>query len=281
MSESLSPKTEKIYGIDLSGSSTKKTAVVMATTDGGCHVTLTIIRDHPLKKTDEKESKKYFKEILRDSSKVYIDAPMDVQGLPYIRNIFHSCGYTWQFTKRPVDQAYNGLPPFADKIGAIVTRLMYYLYDENQDHAVPIYRGFEKYKNLYETYPAGTLRQLGIYQNYKNGRVILDSNGWHPEDAENHHVALCGLANALFRNAGTRDTLKITEDEFDAMICAVTGLLDDGSKLTGNALQQEIHNRLRKKKYKLGLRDCLPPTRYELINDLSKIHGWKFTVLEG
>jgi len=25
----------------------------------------------------------------------------------------------------------------------------------------------------------------------------------------------------------------------------------------------------------------LPPTRYELINDLSKIHGWKFTVLEG
>ncbi|OUM86321.1 MAG: hypothetical protein BAA01_09855 [Bacillus thermozeamaize] len=288
MAGNITRKIRKAYGIDLAGFTSTKTAIVEAVKDDNGRVTLKIIKNHPLNSEDLIKSKEYFLKLLEDPAvKVYIDAPMDLQGLPF--DHLNSFRFPWQLTYRPVDKAYNGLPPFADKIGAVVSRFMYCLHDKDTDKSDPRH-AFEKYENLFETYPAGSLKQLadtlrqpGIdknYKNYKKGKVDLDSDGWKPAGQSTKDESLCNIAKALFAQAVAKEKLTINDDEFDAMICAVTGLLDRGSKLTEDGLQKAIYDKLEKKYKELSFEDCSPPKRYELINSLEELRRWEITIME-
>lgn len=268
---------------------------------------------------------------------IYIDSPVDVQKLPF--DILQSFRYKWQLTHRPIDFAYGGLPPFADKIGFIVVRLKHYIHKIDVD----------KFENLFETYPAGSMRQLKILGNeelnrepkYKNSLVYINENGWSidcPDEFIDNYLHECKMTNnikikekfirllngadaselesasinslfsnenhflkirnaikhemsgnnelfvishKIFADARSEETLRVTDDEFDAMICAITGLLNN-SKLSGEELRKKIKDRITDK-MKGSFQDADsnsydPPERYVLINDLSEIKNMKFII---
>ena len=223
-------KTVSAYGVDLAGYSSKgksQVAKVSSFENGvGRYLAAKIIPTTLLQgyKGDENladaiaRDVKVFSQLISNGGICAVDVPIDLQGL----NEFSSQNKThiWEATKRPIDYLLGALPPLADRIGAVVTRMQL------------IMKHFpnELGRSIFETYPAGTLAFLGKKQQYKDSKAIWQGSKWVPKKEEQK-----GLANMLndLDFIGV-DGQQITDDQFDAIISAIPLLCQP--RLMGPAL---------------------------------------------
>lgn len=216
------------YGLDLAGYSTGKSGLARATFDGATELSVVLYRNHPFgEKLEGWEAVGSLVErerrLLTCLRPLYLDVPIDLQGLPNPADV----RFAWQLTKRPVDFAFNALPPLADRLGSPVARLAHLLGAERSALGA----------GLYETYPAASLiPMLGTKPSYKGTTAKWMDRRW---------IGDGGLADILRTLRAESDgDVVVNDDHFDAAICAITGVLPEEYLLQGPALEAEIRRRL-------------------------------------
>lgn len=227
----------KAYGLDLAGYSTKGSALAKAERTGES-ITVTIMRGNVFANqaagTDNLAAASNpevneLKRLMKDAP-VYVDVPIDLQGLPAPTDATKVA----DLTKRPIDQALGALPPLADKIGSYVARMQHLRRRLTAD------LGRDPLgDDLFETYPAASLKQSGHSSEGYKGTAVFASGMWAGEPAEGEaeqkkNNKLADLLNALKWTASAG--LKLIHDEFDAALCAITGV---GQRIEGRDLAQE------------------------------------------
>lgn len=259
------------YGIDLSGfSQAKKTSVVRATRLPSGVIQACVVDSawrqtraghQPLATWCAMVRREMARWVADGASKIVVDVPIDLQelldsyGQPPVGTPF-----PWMLTRRPVDRALSALPPLADKIGATVTRWRT-AWDPER-----LVLG----ETLEETYPAGSLKWLGLPSTGYKGQVAA----YDPEDgAWSGHEQLSDLFSSLGVHA-PRFTV-FSDDDFDGLMCALCGL-GPGFRLEGEALAdwaRELVGNL------AGMPDPISiPTGYVLLDiDLDELPRIVFT----
>jgi hypothetical protein len=186
------------FGIDLAGYTTGKTSLAVIEIEGSA-ATATLLRGSAL--SVKRETGDVLKEILSQEvavlrrclaiGPVAVDIPIDFQDLANAER----AEYIWQLTLRPIDRAVKAMPAFADRIGAPVARFAAIMREGDFGGLLG--------QNLFEAYPAGTLKKLKINAGrYKGPRGMKAL------------ISLC-------------KTLKIephveSDHDIDAIICAIT-----------------------------------------------------------
>ncbi len=186
------------FGIDLAGYTTGKTSLAVVEI-AGRRAKATLLRGSAL--SVKRASSAALKEILRQEAAVLrrclaigpvaVDIPIDLQDL----NNPDRAEYVWQLTLRPIDRAVRAMPPLADRIGAPAARFAAIMRAGR-------FAGLLG-KTLFEAYPAGTLKTLKVKAgSYKGASGVL---------------ALRSLCGALKVEPHVD-----SDDDFDAIICAIT-----------------------------------------------------------
>ncbi len=248
------------FGLDLAGYSSGRSSLVRASRDVEGKVKATVYRGHAFSKKPARgkpldpivqQEARLLAACLRHAS-LYADVPIDLQRLPCPGRET----YAWQLVKRPVDFAFEALPPLADRIGSVVARFRNVLRFHLEDHTDPLGR------NLYETYPAGSLRLMGLphkgYKDKKN-RITFEAGSWAGSGPKGEVLAC--IASGL-RMTGAADQY-LTHDELDAVICALTGVVDDICLCHGKRLETTISRHIDD-----GQVEPAPPRAYVLMRRL-------------
>lgn len=250
------------FGLDLGGYSAGGSALVCATRRIPTEVQITVYRGHafskkpgrgtPLAPIVEKEVELLAACLRR--APLYADVPIDLQGLPCPGGEV----YAWQLVKRPVDFAFGALPPLADRIGAVVARFRNILRSLPSDWGEPLG------SRLYEAYPAASLRLLGLpHKGYKDeGKTILfEDGGWVGSGPRGK--VLAGIARELGMTADPGG--RLNHDEFDAVLCALAGLVDPACLCQGEDLKAVISREVAYERI-----DSSPPRGYVLVRRMPK-----------
>ncbi len=259
---SSAPKDRKrtAFGLDLGGYSGGGSALVRSTRRIPTEVRATVYRGHAFSKKPNRgepfapivEKEVQLLAACLRRAPVYADVPIDLQGLPAPGGAV----YAWQLVKRPADFAFGGLPPLADRIGSVVARFRNVLRLLSQDHPDPLG------SRLYETYPASSLRLLGLphkgYKGEKN-RITYKNGTWVGSGPKGN--ALARIANELRMMGAYGESLN--HDELDAVLCALTGVVDRGCLLQGGELETAISEKVADDRI-----DPAPPKAYALIKHL-------------
>ncbi len=174
--------------------------------------------------------------------RLFVDVPIDLQGLPCPVNPT----YIWQLTNRPVDEAFNGLSPLADRLGSCVSRFLCIL--QKLDKRFLTNSEFLG-KKLFETYPAASLENINLNSvKYKGGEgAQYNGSAWrgisNKDKQKDKDKKLAKLLNDLDWKASPYT--KLNDDEFDAALCAVIGVLPENEYwLQGVELNNTINNKL-------------------------------------
>ncbi len=244
------------FGLDLGGYSTGGSALARASR-GPSEVEITVYRSHAFTKKPRKgvpflnvvaEETELLAACLQRAS-LYVDVPIDLQGLPCPGGEV----FAWQLVKRPVDQAFGALPPLADRIGSVVARFSNLLRVVRVNHSEQLGH------RLYETYPAGSLRLLGLpYEGYKekNNRITFDRRGWVGYGPKSERLVEIAEGLGLVARPGER----LNHDELDAVICALTGIAEEMHLLRGDDLKHVVFKKLLNQQV-----DPTPPKGYALL----------------
>jgi len=249
------------FGLDIAGYSTGKSALARAVLAEDGVVDLTVYAGHVFSRRPKRG---HFEEHVREEvavlrgclalGKVMVDCPIDLQELPTPPRVTEP----WHLVKRPVDHALGGMPPLADRIGAPAARMNHLWRLVSAEAGDPLG------SSLFETYPAGSLRLLGLpHRKYKDGdgAVTCREGRWGD-------TTLGTIATALGFEG--EDGLRLSHDEVDAAVCALTGIFEGDYRLQERALEETIAERLSAKKRRKG-RDASParpPRGYVLLKDL-------------
>ena len=260
-SSSVSEDREKTaFGLDLGGYSAGGSALARATRRNPTEVQATVYRGHafskkpgmgkPLAPIVEKEVE--FLAACLQRATLYADVPIDLQGLPCPGGEV----YAWQLVKLPVDFAFGALPPLADRIGSVVARFRNVLRLLSQDQPDPL--GVR----LHETYPASSLRLLELphkgYKDEKN-QITFEGDTWLGRGAKGE--VLARIANEL-RMTGAHNE-RLSHDELDAVLCALTGVVDRSCLLQEKELETAISEKVGDDRV-----DPTPPKAYVLMRRL-------------
>ncbi|MEQ8405529.1 MAG: DUF429 domain-containing protein [Oceanicaulis sp.] len=238
------------FGLDIAGYSGGKSSLAMVNIESA---QATILKDHSFLRKVKGEATASVPlgadvETLTRCLKigpVAIDVPIDLQGLP----VTPTSRFVWGMTARPVDRFFGGLAPLADKIGAPVARIANTLRAGNLSSRVG--------EDLLETYPAACLQLLSLeYSGYKGTSASWAEGTWFsskPVSAK--------LLNDL--RIVAEGPIELTDDDIDAILCAIVAAAPDASKLYGSELADRIASGL-----------CLPhgeapePAGYQLLKTL-------------
>lgn len=162
----------------------------------------------------------------REVGALIVDTPVKLQGLPNPANVY----FTWELVKRPVDYAFDALSPLANLIGAPVARF------QNLLSALREEAGSEEVNEVLETYPAATLKLLGLWQSGYGSQPMRFTNGrWEGG-------SLADIANNLGMVGEEGDDFN--GDEFDAALCAITGVVAEDKLLRGHELADSVRRRI-------------------------------------
>jgi Protein of unknown function (DUF429) len=133
---------------------------------------------------------------------VAVDIPIDLQGLPFAPRARE----IWELTKRPIDKKLRAMAPFADRIGAPVSRFA----------AIMVHAKFGKVlgERLFETYPTAIWQKLGIIAGEYKSR--------QKERAKARKEACIALCSKLRIEPSLKN-----DDDIDAVICAVTAIASE------------------------------------------------------
>jgi hypothetical protein len=222
------------YGIDLSGYSSGKTVVAELTRggDGGIGVRLdywSLSRKFRGKDRLQEALAKDVEGIRtlleNPLSRIGVDIPLDLQGL----DTFSPGGqFVWALTRRPIDHALGAMPPLADRIGAPVARFQALLKAAGLEGEVG--------RRIYETYPSGSLKLMGLeHRGYKGQRVLWEGSGWRP--ATRGSERLCALATEINLTSDEEGRV-LTDDGLDAILSGLACF--DDFALEGKELIQAV-----------------------------------------
>jgi predicted nuclease with RNAse H fold len=210
------------FGLDLSGYGKKGgTVLAAALVKNGGVAEISILTNSAFSKTlngnsslpeQTEDEQRLLLEIAARRS-IAIDVPIDLQNLPSPPNATK----VWELTQRPIDRAFKGLAPLADKLGYCVARFLNLLRSN---------RNFEVGRNIFETYPAASLGMCDI------PNKLYKSNGNAPT-----------VRQAILKKLGITDC-ELTHDELDAIICSLTCVADGDDLLEGEELREEMLRRL-------------------------------------
>lgn len=217
------------FGLDIAGYSTGKSGFARADQKDN-HIVVTVYEGHVFVKKHESTNPLHDiaemeKEMLIACYKkgpLLVDIPIDLQGLPCPRDVF----FTWELVKRPVDFAFNAMPPLADCIGSPLARYLHLFSSLNEEFETPLG------KKIFETYPAGSLNLLNLTsKGYKGQQTSFKNGHWNGGQ-------LAKIFNELRLTSNNGESFN--DDNFDAMICAVTGVVDKNYRLQGDELNEKI-----------------------------------------
>lgn len=249
------------FGLDIAGYSTGKSGFVRACRKSDNSIIVMVYRGHIFsKKYSTKDSLGDVVNMERElllaccrRSSVMVDIPIDLQGLPHSGN----SSFVWQLTMRPVDYAFGGMAPLANYIGAPVARFQNMITASTDLNTAESLVG----KQIFETYPAASLRFLDLpYEKYKKHKILFHNGCWTGGVAAE-------IAEGLGLVAENGDTLN--SDELDAIICAITGVVNDNLILQGDELEYEILKKVKNKLKNVNLTDIdvSPPRGYVLLKE--------------
>lgn len=232
----------------------------------GRNVYITLFDNHPLQKpvSDNIPLMPILEsgaKLLRlfQSKEIYVDVPIDLQGLPYV----NKPQYVWQAIKRSVDMINDALSPYAHTIGSQVTRF---------DHLLQIAFNKKKYnRTIIETYPKKSLMNLDLYFNKYKGLSVASCPGWKQEwlvvkqkMSKDKDIKNCSrLVNNLNKLGiiAYGRNLRIDDNVFDAIICALTGIVEYRHRYSS----KEIHSIINSRGY-LKRVPCNSPQDYAVIS---------------
>ena len=256
-----------VFGLDIAGYSTGRSALACAQRKDGGPIAVTVFRGHPF--ANRVKGNSLLAEVVNKEADwlaacvrigpVFIDIPLDLQGLPGRQGP----RFVWELTQRPIDRALRALPAFADRIGAPVVRIRAILAELEKTHGKLV--GVQ----LFEVYPAASLERMGLRRGgYKRQKVRFEGGQWC--DADGHSEGLAGVANSLELVAEEDELL--TDDELDATICALTGVVDDDDLLQGRDLAAVVSNLVGPPGSTDGWEDLdLVPQGYVLLQSLPEV----------
>lgn len=249
------------YGIDLAGFSTGKSGLAKAELVETNRIEVTVFVDHLFAKSrrgfakveDVVDAEADLLVRLLEEGKVLIDMPLDLQEL----GNHEQAEMLWQLTKRPVDYVFSALPPLADKIGSPVARAQAFLKRLQKGNPNLVRFG----ENIFETYPAGSLELVGLDRSgYKGQTTTFNEGKWRGE-------TLAKIANGL--NLKAHEEVSMNDDDIDAIICSIAGVVDSANILECNELQKEIEKRLQDSLPASATKvDCTPPHGYRLLKEI-------------
>jgi hypothetical protein len=246
------------FGLDLSGYGTGKSSFARADRLTDETILVTVFKDHPFQKkfhgrdmlNGDTHGELEALRLCEAVGPIFIDVPIDLQGLPVVDE---NC-FVWELTQRPVDKAFGALPALADRIGYPFARFQRLLSGLRAGGEDPLDDW------LFETYPAGSLKNLNFPpKGYKGHDAHCKNGKWSGGGT------IAQIAEGLRLRADGE--LHLTDDDLDAVICAVTGVADGQHRLEGDALSQEIRKNLLKEtpeQYHSRLRTN-PPRGYVLL----------------
>lgn len=141
-----------------------------------------------------------------------VDVPIRLQNL---LNLFSEDrlpdedGETWSLRQRPVDRAFGAMAPITSNIGSVTARFRATVI---QADGISLEDNVDE--DLFETYPAGSLRLTdGLHhEGYSNSSVEWDNDRWDGDES------LSKIANELLE---AKEEVEITDDDLDAIICAL------------------------------------------------------------
>ncbi len=272
-SEPTDGHVDTAFGLDLAGYSTDGSALARAgrVAAGSLHVT--VYRNHCFGR--KAPGHRLLADVARPQvellvaclrhSRVVVDVPIDLQGLPGPADP----RFVWELTMRPADYAFAALTPLAQLIGSYVARFLHLR------GSLPADVGEALGKKLFETYPAASLGLMRLpNKKYKGSAYVDDSGGWVGQPDESRprsglNRQLAKLLNTLGWTAPPSASL--THDEFDAAMCALTGVATPSAVLAGSELGEEIRRRIegRLQKHRAtvpaGVIRAVPPQGYILL----------------
>lgn len=239
-------KTNSAFGLDISGYSTGGSGLAKADRLKNDGFAVDIFSDHVFKKIingNDKVTPALSEEItaikyLIENSILVVDTPIDLQGLPFVVNPT----FIWELALRPVDYAFKALPPLADKIGSPVCRF------QNLLKSLPADLQNQLGISCFETYPAESLRKSEcIAEKYKGTAEYRAETGWTGSPSNKPLTRrLNDRFSQLLNNLEWEMTSnsELTHDEFDAAICAITGIVNTNDLLQNEKLENEIKARV-------------------------------------
>ncbi len=229
------------YGLNLAGYSTKGSALAVAEKSDDT-VNVTILDGHCFGEsaagtaclTEKTTAEIKCLQQLLDAGSLYVDVPIDLQGLPCP----NAAEYVWQLTKRPVDQAFGALRPLADRIGSHVARM------HNLWRLLKSAGNDPLGTTLFETYPAASLSLSKHDPKGYKGHAVWNAHDWagvgtKKEADQEKNDKLASLLNCLKWQA--QPGFLISNDEFDAALCALCGF---GETLSGDELDRKINKNI-------------------------------------
>ncbi|MBO2945651.1 DUF429 domain-containing protein [Paenibacillus sp. F411] len=244
------------FGIDMGAFGTSEKTILVRADRIDSTIYLTVYEENPLQvkpnssgKLDEvkKITKTFFESIKKSGKRLFIDVPIDLQGLPHCIDPI----YDWQTYKRPVDRAFEGQAPLARDIGTHVARFSFLFYQNYTSRERESTLG----STVFETYPRATLQRLGLkYEKYKSDRakryvsqIFSKRNSlWEAtpgNDNPNSRNLRYNVNMLRLKQIGKKVILG--DDQFDAIICAITGVLVPIAPVT----EGELNELLKKKGY--------------------------------
>lgn len=249
-------------GIDIGGKTTGKS--VLARSDRILHegknkaIFVTLYESHAfnLKETkllnmkdDIKKEEELLRAILDSGYKLYVDLPLDTQNIPYKYGSRRTLKFPWETKLRPIDKAVNcRFAPFADKLGYSISRFSYLLFERLGENKLG--------KNVFETYPRASL--LNFYENnffnsavsieipsYKGSDIKYNGDNWIGSDPKSNSLSKIATDLNIFPVPSQQKDFKLNDDELDAIICALAGVVDETDKLENDNLNIAINTKLR------------------------------------
>lgn len=254
---SMSPK--RAFGLDLSGYAGDGSGLAQVMSSHG--YVATVYRGHPF--ANRAEGRDYLSKLVAEQraaltlmiehGTVLVDVPIDLQTLP----IPTTPVFVWQLTARPIDFAYGALRPFADRIGAPVARFQHLVADAS--FTAPYWAG-----RFLETYPAASLQCAGApHKKYKDQQIRWGDGKWHGGPI------LAEIAEALRLVA--EEAITLTDNDIDAISCALADALPQHAILSGEALALDMRARLMTKSRsadRATIEALEPPRGYQLFAKL-------------
>ena len=259
--ENVGNNIKTAFGLDIAGYSTGKTGFARACRKNDNSIIVTVYRGHVFsKKYNSKKSldsvavrERKLLQACCKNSVLMVDTPIDLQGLPHLDN----ASFIWQLTLRSVDYAFGGMAPLANYIGAPVARFQNMMSASSDLNRAESLVG----EHIFETYPARSLYLLELpYEKYKGYKISFKDGHWTEGEAAK-------IAEGLGLIAENGETLN--DDELDAIICAITGVVDDDFILQGDELKHEISKSIKKKLNNENLEDIdvASPLGYVLLKE--------------
>lgn len=266
MEAAVSGEPQVSFGLDLAGYSTNGSSFAKAIRTPGT-VNVVVLQGHCFAR--KREGKQRLAQVVDQEVEIVqrclaratldVDVPIDLQRLPLPPNPV----FVWELTKRPVDYALDALPPLAQLLGAYVARF------QNIFQAIP---GSSLNETLFETYPAAALKQMHLpHEGYKGDAIYTEDVGWQgrPTKKEAEAKKNDKLATILKQLEWTAEPqFNLSHDDFDAALCALTGLATSAERLEGEyGLREEIRRRIEKPDMSPADRQAIrsdPPKGYRI-----------------